>query len=128
MKKTLARILSLFIIGFMFISNVGVVWAASSETFKDLIDEKIIIGIISPVTKLLIALAIVFFLWGVFKFMIQEGDKKEEGREFMFWGIIGIFVMVSVWGLVNILVNTFNLDGTGGLDVPDTYDPGIVSA
>jgi hypothetical protein len=82
-------------------------------TFSDTVYNTIIIGILQPLIKLLIALSIVFFIWGVFKFMIAEGDKREEGRQFMFWGVVGIFVMVSVWGLVAILTNTFKLDTTG---------------
>jgi hypothetical protein len=39
----------------------------------------------------------------------EGGEKKEEGKQYMLWGIVGIFVMVSVWGLVNIVKQTFNL-------------------
>lgn len=96
---------------FFFTSSLG--FAASRDNFKDLVEKTIIKDILNPVVLLLISLAIVFFLWGVFKFIKEEGNKKEEGKEFMFWGIVGIFVMVSVWGLVNILSNTFNLDTSG---------------
>lgn len=88
-----------------------------SGTFSGVVYTTIISGILQPVVKLLIALAILFFLWGVFRFMISEGDKREEGRQFMFWGVVGIFVMVSVWGLVNILTNTFKLD-TSSIVIP----------
>lgn len=118
MKKTFIKLYQIVFIPIFLLGNSAMALAAGSKDFKDLIDNKIITGILDPVVKLLIALAIVFFLYGVFKFMIAEGDKKEEGREFMFWGIIGIFVMVSVWGLVNILVNTFNLDSTTDIDIP----------
>ncbi len=92
--------------------------ATGKGTFGDTIYNTVIAGILAPLIKLMIALAIVFFLWGVFKFIKEDGDKKEEGRNFMFWGIVGIFVMISVWGLVNILVYTFKLNTTG-LQIPN---------
>ena len=73
----------------------------------------IINGILKPIVPLLVSLAVVFFIYGVLVFMFSEGgEKKEEGKQYMFWGIIGIFVMVSVWGLVTVLQGTFNLQNT----------------
>ena len=62
------------------------------------------IGILVPI---LISLAVLFFLWGVFKYIKGDAAAKAEGAKNMLWGIIGIFVMVSVWGLVRILTSTF---------------------
>lgn len=52
-----------------------------------------------PIT---VSAALLVFLWGVFKVVRAQGDTKaiEEGRKTMLWGIIALFVMVSVWGLV----------------------------
>ncbi|MEI6580631.1 MAG: hypothetical protein WCO07_00465 [bacterium] len=68
----------------------------------------------SSVIPLILALAIVMFVWGVVQYVINDAEeaKKEKGRMFMLWGIIGITVMVSVWGLVAIVGNTFNLNTT----------------
>ena len=88
------------------------VFAASPTNFKDLVDF-LITGLIRPLVPLLIGLAVVVFIYGVLKTMLSEGgEKKEEGKQFMFWGIIGIFVMVSVWGLVSILQGTFDLNNS----------------
>ena len=62
------------------------------------------IGILVPI---LISLAVLFFLWGVFKYIKGDAAAKAEGAKNTLWGIIGIFVMVSVWGLVRILTSTF---------------------
>lgn len=61
------------------------------------------------VIPLLIAAALICFIWGVLTFILHADDetKRKEGKLFIMWGIIGLFVMVSIWGLVNILVNTF---------------------
>ncbi|HRY62279.1 MAG TPA: hypothetical protein P5056_00690 [Candidatus Paceibacterota bacterium] len=70
----------------------------------------------------LLALAVVYLLWNIVKY-VQSGDPKKmaEAREVITYSIIFIFVMVSVWGLVDLLVNTFNLDGGGGSLPGGTY-------
>lgn len=75
-----------------------------------------IIGLINSVlVPLVFALAFIVFIWGVFQYFIAGGhdeEKREQGKSLMLWGIIGFFVMVSVWGLVNILRGTFQLTNT----------------
>lgn len=64
------------------------------------------------IVPLMFALAIVFFIYGVIGY-IKNADNEAErtkGRDFMIWGIIALFVMVSVWGIVNLLRNTFSLN------------------
>jgi len=62
---------------------------------------------------LLITLALVFFLWGIAKFVFASGQGDEQGREtgkrLMVWGLIALFVMISVWGLVLALQTTFGI-------------------
>lgn len=83
-----------------------------NPTLKDLLCyiTKIINDAVIP---LLFALATVTFVWGVIKFFIINADeegKREQGRQFMIWGIIALAVMLSVWGLVGILGSTFNIN------------------
>lgn len=56
----------------------------------------------------LIGVAVVVFLWGVFKFIKNGGDEKarESGKQVMLWGVIGLFSMLCVWGVVAILAHT----------------------
>ena len=67
--------------------------------------------IVNGLMPFIVALAVLFFMWGVFQFIRASGNEDEvtEGRNRMIYGIIGIFVMVSVWGLVNLLGGTFAL-------------------
>lgn len=73
-----------------------------------------VIGIINDVlVPLVFAIAFIVFIWGVFQYFIQGGhdeEAKEKGKSLMLYGLIGFFLMVSVWGLVNILIGTFNLN------------------
>lgn len=83
---------------------------ATVSTFKELVNNVFIGNILQPLVPLLIGLAVVVFIYGVLILMLSEGgEKKEEGKQYMLWGIIGIFVMVSLWGLVAVLTSTFNL-------------------
>lgn len=68
--------------------------------------------LVNPTVILIIGFAVVYFFWGVAKYILHSDDAKtrEEGRGMMIQGIIAIFVMISMWGLVNLLDNTFGLD------------------
>lgn len=71
---------------------------------------------------LVFALALIMFIWGLFtNFILGGADeaKRESGKQLMLWGIVAFFVMVSVWGLVNVLTGTFDLNG-GSLPLPET--------
>ena len=63
---------------------------------------------------LILAAAVVFFLWGVFQYVKAGGDEdaQKEGRSHIINGIIGIAVMVSVWGLVNFFTRSAGLSNT----------------
>lgn len=64
------------------------------------------------VIPLIFTLAIATFVYGVVQYVIgaDEEKKRTEGKQLMIWGIIALAVMISVWGLVNIFTNTFNID------------------
>jgi len=61
------------------------------------------------VVPVLFAVAFIVFVYGAFETFIlgaNSADVKDKGKNLMLWGLIGFFVMVSVWGLVNILTGT----------------------
>ena len=66
-------------------------------------------NLIKQATLIVAALALLFFFWGLANFIINAADetKRKEGKQIMLWGIIALFVMVSVWGLVGMLKTTF---------------------
>ena len=77
----------------------------------------------------LFALAFIAFLWGVYNYFFvtdKEGkDQRKKGKDFIFYGLIAFFVMLSVWGLVNILLGSLPLDnanrGTPIFNPPGNY-------
>ena len=88
-------------------------FAATPNDFPSLI-QFIIDDLISPLVLLVASVAFLAFLWGIARYIFSAGDenKKEYGRYIMVYGVIALFVMVSVWGLVQILKNTF-FEGSG---------------
>lgn len=83
--------------------------------------------VVSFIVPLLVSAAIVYFLWGVLQFVSSGDDetKRSEGRHLMVNGVIAVFVMVSVWGLVSFLDVTLNLDDTqaDAIDLQDITLP-----
>ena len=62
------------------------------------------------IVPFLFALAIGVFIYGMIKFIgTQDSGEREQGKQFMLWGVIALAVMFSVWGLVSILGNTFGV-------------------
>ena len=66
----------------------------------------------------MVALATLVFLWGIIQYVIAQGDEKklQESRQYMIYGIIGLAVMISVWGIVNIVIIT--IFGAGSTEDP----------
>ena len=88
-------------------------FAASAQTdFSSILG--VIGGLVNTIIPILIAAAIAYFIYGVVRFVIaSDADDKGKARSIVIQGIIGLFVIVSVWGLVGVIQNSFGL-GTGG--------------
>jgi hypothetical protein len=77
----------------------------------DALIAKINAAIINPIIALLFALAFVIFLWGVAQ-MIRHADSEKDraaGQQHILWGVIGMFIMVAVKGIIAIISTTFGL-------------------
>lgn len=86
--------------------------------------KNIVTDILIP---LAFVLALLFFFWGVAKYILAVGsDGKEEGRKIMIWGVVALFVMSTVWGLVAFIVDEFELGGETSAPVP-TINTGSMS-
>lgn len=88
-----------------------------------------IVNVIGDIVALLIpiifALAIVYFFWGLAKYVRSAGDPKAaaEGKSIMIWGLLAIAVMASLYGLINWLQGIFNVSGDGTVNLPEV--PGL---
>ena len=67
-------------------------------------------SILNAVIPIIIALAIVYILWGIVQSFVKGSEEERKaGHMKILYGIIALFIMISIWGLVNILVNTTGL-------------------
>lgn len=84
----------------------------------------IIFIINSVLVPLLFAISFIVFLYGIAKtYIFSSGDEAavKSGHQIILWGLIGFAVMVSVWGLVNVVVVTFGLATPFGSTFPSSF-------
>lgn len=81
--------------------------------------------ILNSIIPILILLGVAWFVWGVVRYVIADSEEaKQKGKDTMIYGVIGFAVIVGLWGLVNILVETFNLKSAAPELVSYTVQPG----
>ena len=75
---------------------------------KDL--TKRLAGIGDIVIYLLVALAVIFIVYNIVIYIVKGNDPKvkPEALKNAGWGILGLAIIVSLWGLVNIIISSFN--------------------
>jgi|CXWK01.1.fsa_nt_gi hypothetical protein len=66
------------------------------------------------------ALALLYFFWGLAQFILKSGDSDshENGRQTMIWGIVALFVIVAVWGLVAFIQDAFLIPNVQVIPTP----------
>ncbi len=68
---------------------------------------------LNGVIGLFITLAIVVFFWGLIKYLWSiDQENAHEGLKIMFFGLVCIFVMVSIWGIIRLVQTTFQVTST----------------
>jgi hypothetical protein len=69
--------------------------------------------ILNPIIALGFGWAVVVFFWGLFQFIrnTDSDDERETGKRNIFYGILGMFIMVTVYGIINLLLDAFGLGG-----------------
>ncbi len=73
-------------------------------------------NIFNPLITLLFAVATLVFAWGVVLYIIgsyNSQSKIEQAKNIMLWGLIGMFIMASAWGIVALLCNFFGSQAVG---------------
>lgn len=112
MKKILISISPLVILSALFFPAAGYAQGACTN-LSNVTDFQCFVsfalGIINSLIFLVIGIAVLLFIVGLLKYILAGGDeaKLKEARSYIIFGIIAIFVMTSVWGLVTLLNNTF---------------------
>jgi len=94
--------------------NIGGIAYAASDAVPLAISfvEKLKAAIIIPLIMLMLGVAVIYFLWGVFEYVYNSADEggRTTGKKHMMWGIVGFVVMLSAVAIMNIALGTFGLD------------------
>ncbi|MGC9602786.1 MAG: hypothetical protein ABSE76_03570 [Minisyncoccia bacterium] len=111
MKKIVAQSVSL---AFVLFAVPLVAFAQALQPIRNLIVA--IGGILNITIPVLIAAAIVVFFWGLVMYIRKP--EIAEGKNVMIAGLISLFIMVSVWGLVNLAQNSLGVSGSASVQIP----------
>ncbi len=107
MKKILLTSLTLFVLPVLAHAQLF----ESSGDFESSA-QSVLVFINYILVPLVFGLALIFFLWGVLQAFVikRDEDSRSEGKQYMIWAIVGLVVMVSLWGIVNLVSGAFGLD------------------
>lgn len=88
-------------------------------TLFELFDK--VIDLVNVLIYLIISLALVGFLWGVVRFLFSGSNEKlrTEGRKFMLYGILTLFVMTSMWSIIYLFKDFIGEDYVGDINSGD---------
>lgn len=74
-------------------------------------------NIIDTLIPIVFTLALLVFFWGLVKYIFGAEHDKEAAKKTMLWGVVALFVMSAVWGLVNFLGEAVGIDQEAAPDV-----------
>jgi hypothetical protein len=71
--------------------------------------EKVMTEVFMPLYELAVGIAFLYFMYGAFMFMVnlQDPEKKNIGKQHLLWGTIGLFIILSVGGILAIFNSVF---------------------
>ncbi len=77
-------------------------------------------GWVNTIIPILMAIGFVVFLWGIVKYITAGGDaeKEKEARGYIIYGLIGITVMVAIWGFVAFILTTVGINPNAPITAP----------
>jgi len=92
----------------------------AKTTLSDLIYIFINLGL--KIIPFLGVVAFLVFILGVGKFIKASSDEKnKDAKNFLIWGIIGMFILVTIWGILTFIRGEFGLTGTLGIpQIPES--------
>jgi putative Mn2+ efflux pump MntP len=80
--------------------------AVSAVTFSDFMGT--FDNVIAGAVPIILSLAVITMFWGIAKYMrsAENSEERAKGRQFIVYAILALFVMFSLWGLVNVIVDS----------------------
>lgn len=92
----------------MFSNLIEKVYAAPLPAETNDLLNRILYNIVNPIITLMLVVAIIFFTWGVFQFVrnAESSEERKKGGMHILFGSLGIFIMVTAYGILNLIIGT----------------------
>jgi len=89
--------------------STPVAYASNVDTFIGNVNRLIV----NPLIGMMFAVALVYFLYGVYQFIsnAENEEMRTAGKQHMVWGIVGLTIMIGVFSIIRLALNTFNVKG-----------------
>lgn len=90
---------------------IKVASASDTDNVISSIIPRIVDSIVIPLVQFLFALTVLIFVWGLIGFFKGSDDAKarEIGQQHILWGVVGIAIMVSVYGIIRFVAGSLGL-------------------
>ena len=90
--------------------NVALAAGGSGDTAKVLL-EKATAAIVNPIITLFFIFSFAIFVFGIFEFIKSADDPsgRKKGQEHMIWGVVGFLIMVAVFSIIHLVMNTLGV-------------------
>ena len=92
----------------MFLNLIPKAYAEALPAETTSLLNRILDNIVNPVITLMVGVAVIYFLWGVFEFVrnAESSDGRKKGGMHILFGSIGLFVMMAAYGIMNLILGT----------------------
>ena len=104
-------------------ASAQVVQAQAGFTTLGILIKSFNDNIVKSVGTLFMSLAVIAFFWGIVQYIwgLREGNAKkvQDGNQVMIWGIVSLFVMFSIYGIIKLLQIWFGLNGSNVITIPE---------
>lgn len=89
--------------------------------------ERINTYVVDPIIAVIFTLGLLLFFVGIVEYLweIKDGKTDGDGRQHLIYGLVGMLVMVSVYGIINMIINTFELDDAIDISRVQNVNPGV---
>ena len=64
--------------------------------------------VINPIIIFLFAVALVYFVYGLLQYLMSSDNEevRKKSKSHMIWGVVGLFIMVAVFGIMRLILST----------------------
>lgn len=102
----------------------SIVYAAAPDRLDTLL-YRINEVVINPLIEFSFIIALGVFLFGVMEFIrsAEKTEDRQKGKDHMLWGIIGLLIMLTVFGVISLLMSTFGIQGVKIDNKEQTFNP-----